>query len=68
MHTPTIRQKTKTMHKFPSILIALVSWSLASAEDRSLIREASPLDPNSQDIVGQFHQIGLPKYTDIEKP
>lgn len=55
------------MHKIISILIALVSWSLASAQDRPLIRDASPLDPNSPNIVGQFHQIGLPKYTENEK-
>jgi hypothetical protein len=55
------------MHKIPTILLAMTCWTLASAEDRPLIRDVRPLDPASPDIVGQFHQIGLPKYTDIEK-
>jgi len=52
-----------------TILIAiatLIASPVLHAEERMVPTERR-LDPNSPDIVGQFHQIGLPKNTDIEK-
>jgi hypothetical protein len=37
------------------------------AEGPIAATEARPLDPDSPDIISQFHRVGLPKYTDIEK-
>ena len=52
------------------ILIAVVALSathILPAEDRITATKARPLDPDSPDIIGQFHLIGQPKYTDNEK-
>jgi hypothetical protein len=54
-----------TSVKSLSILLAFVT--LALSEERPIIREAQPLDPKAADIVGEFHKVGLPKYTDIDK-
>lgn len=47
--------------------VAQVPPALALSEERPILREAQPLDPKATDIVGEFHKVGLPKYTDIDK-
>lgn len=48
------------------ILVTLMI-GIASAEERSTLKEAPTLDPNASDILSEFRQVGLPKYTDVEK-
>jgi hypothetical protein len=45
----------------------LTCGALAFSEEIPLLREARTLDPKATDIVGEFHKVGLPKYTEIEK-
>ncbi|MES2981863.1 MAG: hypothetical protein V4727_06080 [Verrucomicrobiota bacterium] len=52
------------------ILMALAAFGTSQilpAEGQFEATAARPLDPDSPDIIGQFYQVGLPKYTDIEK-
>ncbi len=46
--------------------VLLVTSLLVLADERESLKEVH-LDPTSSDIVGQFHQMGFPKYTDVEK-
>lgn len=39
----------------------------ALAAEKPIAPTEIRFDANSPDIIGQFHQIGLPKYTDVEK-
>lgn len=55
------------MPSVKSLSILLACATLALSEESPIIREAQPLDPKATDIVGEFHKVGLPKYTDIEK-
>ena len=49
-------------------LLAILTTSLVIAADEPVAaREARPLDPDSPDVIGQFHRIGYPKYTEVEK-
>ena len=50
-----------------TFLLVLASSLTLVADEAVAVREARPLDPDSPDIVGQFHRVGFPKYTDVEK-
>ena len=63
-------RSAKIKMRIHSILIALAALGtsqIAPAEGPIAATELRPLDPDSPDIVSQFHRIGLPKYTDTEK-
>ena len=50
-----------------TIAVALAASFVAYADERMTAKEARPLDPTASNIVGQFHQVGFPKYTDLER-
>jgi hypothetical protein len=56
-----------TLHWNLTTAIFLVFWSIAFSEENPILREARPLDPKATDIVGEFHRVGLPKYTAIDQ-
>jgi hypothetical protein len=56
----------RKMRSLIGMATLLGTFLAASADERSVLREVR-LDPASTDIVGQFHQVGYPKYTDVEK-
>lgn len=60
-------EKLMPIRAIISTLIVLTTLVTLQADDRALLREPRPLDPDSTDVVGQFHQVGYPKYTDIER-
>ena len=55
------------IHSILIVLAALVASHILAAGGPIVATEARPLDPDAPDIIGQFHRVGLPKHTDIEK-
>jgi hypothetical protein len=55
------------IHTILLAIAALIVADVEAQEDRIKAIEARPLDPDAQDIIGEFHRIGLPKYNDVEK-
>lgn len=56
-----------TLHWNLTIAVFLTCGTLSFSEENPILREARSLDPKASDIVGEFHKVGLPKYTDIDK-
>ncbi len=62
-----MHEKQMPIRGMLSLLVALITSSILVAQEPRAVREARPLDPNSSDPIGQFHRIGNPKYTAVEK-